>query len=163
MGQDAGALHAPLLSVQDLRTYFHTEDGVVPAGGTLGIVDESGCGKSVERADVATLFREGRHPYTEGLLGSLPNPTEEREELVAIEGVVPSPHADARSPRGPHRGGVVMGTEAAAADTPLVEVRDLYKHFPVRSGLLSRRTGAVHAVDGVSFTLRRGECMGLVR
>ena len=55
-----------------------------------------------------------------------------------------------------------MGTEAAAADTPLVEVRDLYKHFPVRGGLLSRRTGAVHAVDGVSFTLRRGECMGLV-
>ena len=55
-----------------------------------------------------------------------------------------------------------MGTEAEAPGTPLVEVRELYKHFPVRSGLLSRRTGAVHAVDGVSFTLRRGECMGLV-
>ena len=55
-----------------------------------------------------------------------------------------------------------MSTAAAAPETPLVEVRDLSKHFPVRSGLLSRRTGAVHAVDGVSFTLRRGECMGLV-
>ena len=50
-------------------------------------------GKVVERADVVTLFREGRHPYTEGLLGSLPNPAEERDELVAIEGMVPSPHA----------------------------------------------------------------------
>ena len=55
-----------------------------------------------------------------------------------------------------------MSNAAAAPETPLVEVRDLSKHFPVRSGLLSRRTGAVHAVDGVSFTLRRGECMGLV-
>ena len=50
-------------------------------------------GKVVERADVVTLFREGSHPYTEGLLGSLPNPADECDELVAIEGVVPSPHA----------------------------------------------------------------------
>ena len=50
-------------------------------------------GQVVERADVVTLFRDGRHPYTEGLLGSLPNPAEERAELVAIEGMVPSPHA----------------------------------------------------------------------
>ncbi len=55
-----------------------------------------------------------------------------------------------------------MAAPAATPKAPLVEVRDLYKHFPVRGGLLSRRTGAVHAVDGVSFTLQRGECMGLV-
>ena len=56
----------------------------------------------------------------------------------------------------------MTATPAATPTAPLVEVRDLYKHFPVRGGLLSRRTGAVHAVDGVSFTLQRGECMGLV-
>jgi peptide/nickel transport system ATP-binding protein len=45
---------------------------------------------------------------------------------------------------------------------PLLEVRGLAKHFPVRGGVFLRRTGVVHAVDGVSFSLRRGETLGLV-
>ena len=47
-------------------------------------------------------------------------------------------------------------------DAPLLEVRDLEKHYPVRSGLLRRVTGHVEAVDGVSFDVRRGETVGLV-
>ena len=44
----------------------------------------------------------------------------------------------------------------------LLEIRDLVKHFPIKSGLLRRVTNHVKAVDGVSFTLRRGETLGLV-
>jgi oligopeptide transport system ATP-binding protein len=44
----------------------------------------------------------------------------------------------------------------------LLEVRDLVKHFPVSGGVLSKRTGNVRAVDGVSFDLHRGETLGLV-
>jgi oligopeptide transport system ATP-binding protein len=44
----------------------------------------------------------------------------------------------------------------------LVEVRGLKKHFPVRAGLLSRKRVLVRAVDGVSFTIRRGRTLGLV-
>jgi len=44
----------------------------------------------------------------------------------------------------------------------LVEVRDLKMHFPIRSGLLRRVTGAVKAVDGVSFDILEGETLGLV-
>jgi len=47
-------------------------------------------------------------------------------------------------------------------EQPSLEVRDLVKHFPIHSGLLQRRTGAVQAVDGVSFAIRRGETLGLV-
>jgi len=46
--------------------------------------------------------------------------------------------------------------------SPLLEVSDLKKHFIVRSGLLGLRRGFVHAVDGVSFTIHRGETLALV-
>ena len=44
----------------------------------------------------------------------------------------------------------------------LLEVDNLVKHFPVGGGVFARPAGAVRAVDGVSFTLERGETLGLV-
>jgi oligopeptide transport system ATP-binding protein len=44
----------------------------------------------------------------------------------------------------------------------LLEVQNLVKHFPVGGGVFSRPAGAVRAIDGVSFTLNRGETLGLV-
>ena len=46
--------------------------------------------------------------------------------------------------------------------TPVLEVRDLKKHFPVRRGFFGRRVGTVYAVDGISFALNAGETLGLV-
>jgi oligopeptide/dipeptide ABC transporter ATP-binding protein len=44
----------------------------------------------------------------------------------------------------------------------LIEVTNLVKYFPVRGGLLQRVQGWVKAVDGVSFSIRKGETLGLV-
>jgi oligopeptide/dipeptide ABC transporter ATP-binding protein len=44
----------------------------------------------------------------------------------------------------------------------LLEVKDLKKHFPITEGVFKRVTGYVKAVDGVSFTVRKGETLGLV-
>jgi peptide/nickel transport system ATP-binding protein/oligopeptide transport system ATP-binding protein len=46
--------------------------------------------------------------------------------------------------------------------TPLVEIRDLEMHFPIRAGFFQRQVGAVRAVDGVSFDVMQGETLGLV-
>jgi oligopeptide/dipeptide ABC transporter ATP-binding protein len=45
---------------------------------------------------------------------------------------------------------------------PLLQVRDLVKHFPIKGGLLQLPVAWVKAVDGVSFDIQRGETLGLV-
>ncbi len=51
---------------------------------------------------------------------------------------------------------------SAGAKTPVLEVENLKKHFPIKKGLLSRTVGQVYAVDGVSFSIYEGETLGLV-
>ena len=50
-----------------------------------------------------------------------------------------------------------------STERPLLEVRGLRMHFPVTEGIVARRkVGEVKAVDGIDFTVRRGETLGLV-
>src|SRR5437016_5162859 len=50
-----------------------------------------------------------------------------------------------------------------SADNLLLEVEGLKMHFPITRGILiQRRVGAVHAVDGIDFFVRKGETLGLV-
>jgi oligopeptide/dipeptide ABC transporter ATP-binding protein len=54
---------------------------------------------------------------------------------------------------------------AGASDTtavPLLEVRNLVKHFPIQRGILKRTVGQVKAVDDVSYSVHKGETLGLV-
>ena len=51
----------------------------------------------------------------------------------------------------------------SANGAPLIEVKDLVKHFPITRGIVfQRQVGAVKAVDGVSFAVKHGETLGLV-
>jgi oligopeptide/dipeptide ABC transporter ATP-binding protein len=60
----------------------------------------------------------------------------------------------------PLRQSVPAAPRGAADD--LVSVDGLVKHFPVRAGLFRRQVGAVHAVDGIRFGVRRGETLAIV-
>lgn len=57
---------------------------------------------------------------------------------------------------------MTSAASASAATANLVEVKDLYKYFPIHAGLASRHVGDVKAVDGVDFTIKSGETLGLV-
>ena len=48
------------------------------------------------------------------------------------------------------------------SDDILLEVKNLKKHFPIKSSVFSKQKGAVKAVDGISFNIKRGTTMGLV-
>ncbi|MFF5802885.1 ABC transporter ATP-binding protein [Streptomyces sp. NPDC012746] len=52
--------------------------------------------------------------------------------------------------------------QAVDSPEPLLKVTGLVKHFPIHKGLLRRQAGAVKAVDGIDFDVRRGETLGIV-
>ncbi|MFC2072153.1 ABC transporter ATP-binding protein [Chloroflexota bacterium] len=49
-----------------------------------------------------------------------------------------------------------------AKDDVLIEVKNLYKYFPIKDGVLQRKVADLKAVDGISFHIKRGETLGLV-
>ena len=75
------------------------------------------------------------------------------------EGATHLPAVDAGSAA---RGSDRPGSAAPGGAAPLLEVRDLVKHFPIRRGLFSRVSGSVQAVDGVSLSVAPGETLALV-
>jgi len=89
-------------------------------------------GRIVERGSLDEVFYAAKDPYTRRLL----------DAVVRIDSAAP--------------------LRAARTGEPLLEVTDLVKHYPVRRGLLRREVDQVRAVDGVGFTLRQGETLGLV-
>ena len=160
----------------------------------LGIVAEMAnevavmyAGRIVERASGAAIFDDPQHPYTLGLLGSIPKIDETRDRLLAIEGHragtvrpagrLPLPSAlrvrrrrlhragsrAAPARRGPSRRLHPRAGRGTGVMSVLLEVEDLTRHFSVKRGLVFGKTvGVVRAVDGISFTLDRGETLALV-
>jgi peptide/nickel transport system ATP-binding protein len=111
-------------------------------------------GRIVERGSAERVLAAPAHPYTQGLLRSMPTlgPHDQNQ------------HDDNHDKRARREGGKGEGEEGAVAPAPpLLQVRDLVKRFPVTRGVVfQRQVDAVEAVAGVSFELRRGETLGLV-
>ena len=81
--------------MKKMRVELHTSIILIThdLGVVAGLADDvvvMYAGRIVERASVRGIFKGPRHPYTAGLLESIPSMTRERDRLLAIEGVVPS-------------------------------------------------------------------------
>ena len=158
--------------------------------------------RMVEQGRAEAVFHRPRHPYTMGLLRSVPRLDRPRgNRLETIEGLVPNlastltgcrfaprcpfriPICDQEPPLFPtdtgalsrcHRHAEIAAGKIAWAASgagtpqnaleeakPLLSVRNLTKHFPVRAKLGHKRT-VVRAVQDVSFSIYPGETLGLV-
>jgi peptide/nickel transport system ATP-binding protein/oligopeptide transport system ATP-binding protein len=109
----------------------------------LGIVAEMAdevavmySGRVVERAPGPAIFDDPQHPYTLGLLGSIPKIEEQRDRLLAIEGTVPPPF-DLPSGCRFHPRCVFADAACTAQDPPLRQLNDTHRvaclHAPVEA------------------------------
>ncbi len=113
-------------------------------------------GEAVETGTTDDIFNRGEHPYTRALLSAVPK----LGSMGGRERPMRFPVIDIKT-------GATLVPEAEAgvpekASQPLLEVKNLTTRFDIRSGLFGRKSGAVHAVENVSFTLKPGETLSLV-
>lgn len=143
-----------------IRQLQETEDmGVIFITHDLGVVAEIADravvlykGKVVEQGPVKELFHHPRHPYTKGLLNCRPALHVKGERLPVVSDYLEeSEPLDARPPE------PVAGTGGE-----IVRVEDLRVWYPAKKTLLGSVLSYTKAVDGVSFSVYKGETLGLV-
>ncbi|MEQ5777304.1 ABC transporter ATP-binding protein [Thalassospira sp. NFXS8] len=113
-------------------------------------------GDTVETGATADIFVRGEHPYTRALLSAVP-------QLGAMSGKglpLRFPIVDVNTGESP----TVQETSNTVSpeNQPLLEVKNLTTRFPIQGGLFGGSVGAVHAVEDISFSIRKGETLSLV-
>ena len=113
-------------------------------------------GRAVEEGPVGRIFSAPRADYTRDLLAAVPRMG--RGEVSRRTDHVP-PNLSERDPSDAGHG---RGADTAPAPPPVARLKDVEVRYDLRGGLLGRVTHRVHAVEGVSFEIRRGETFSLV-
>ncbi|MEJ5022466.1 ABC transporter ATP-binding protein [Ochrobactrum vermis] len=113
-------------------------------------------GKQVETGRTPDIFRQSKHPYTRALLSAVP-------VLGSMQGYQrPLRFPVVDNATGLSEKPVEVADTVDKADGPVLEVKGLTKRFEIYSGFMARLSGRVHAVENVSFELRKGETLSLV-
>jgi peptide/nickel transport system ATP-binding protein len=115
-------------------------------------------GRVMESGGIEDIFRNAEHPYLKSLMAAVP-----RFNMKAGERLVPLRAVEAET-------GHLLAPEPDAAerlkscgDRPILSVSGVSKAYAIRkSGWFGRPQAQVQALDDVSFSIKRGECLGLV-
>jgi peptide/nickel transport system ATP-binding protein len=113
-------------------------------------------GDQVETGPTDDIFHRGKHPYTRALLSAVPRLGSMGTRMLPLR----FPIIDIKT--GEQQPLVDVNDTVAKNKAPILEVKDLTTRFDIHSGLFGRKTGAVHAVEKVSFDLQEGETLSLV-
>ncbi|MFM8979447.1 MAG: ABC transporter ATP-binding protein [Planctomycetia bacterium] len=129
-------------------------------------------GHLVEYGDVEQIFGAPKHPYTRSLLACRPGLDTRYRRLPTTSTFMSWSLDDEHRlhiQEKPLDPAALKALETQGRDkllapqgAPLLSVRDLQVHFPIKKGLFSRTVGHVKAVDGVSFDVWPGQTLGLV-
>lgn len=116
-------------------------------------------GEIMEAGTRDDIFRNAQHPYLKALFTTVPRFGISRDERLKPLHDIPR---DDEASFGAT--GRLPSTEKPQDDGPLLKVRDLRRQFQLRHNgwFGSRANRTIAAVDGVSFDIKRGECLGLV-
>jgi peptide/nickel transport system ATP-binding protein len=115
----------------------------------------------VEKNNANAIFTEAHHPYTKGLLACRPKLGANPRRLLTVSDFMTEEGKEKIVP--PER--IVVfdkESEKDRSDKVLLEVKDLVTQFPIKGGLFGRTVDHFKAVDSVSFTLKKGQTLGLV-
>jgi peptide/nickel transport system ATP-binding protein len=140
---------------EDMSVLFITHDmGVVAeiADRTLVMFD----GEIVEQGATKDIFTRAKHPYTRALLAAVPRLGSMADHPRPMRfPVVNRSTGESDTPR-------EMPDTTVGSSEPLLAVKNLVTRFDIRSGLLGSVSARIHAVENISFDLRRGETLALV-
>lgn len=116
----------------------------------------------VEQNTTKEIFTSAAHPYTKGLLACRPALDRNPERLLTVSDFMDESGVEKKvDPEKLVKVDKVYNVDEKE-NTPLLEVKDLGVHFPIKGGVFGRTIDNFKAVDGVSFKLRRGMTLGLV-
>lgn len=113
-------------------------------------------GEAVETGPTGQIFHHGQHPYTRALLSAVPRLGSMGDRKLPLR----FPSIDISTGQQFELQDVT--DTVAKTKTPILDVRDLTTRFDIHTGLFGRKTGAVHAVERVSFQVFEGETLALV-
>lgn len=118
-------------------------------------------GVCVEKAKTEDIFLSPQHPYTKGLLNCRPQMHPKARRLPTVSDFVDSGGKE-KSFDMSSLGLKTPSSTPSDANTAILKVKNLSKHFPVKTSFFKRTKEWVKAVDDVSFTLHKGRILGLV-
>ena len=117
-------------------------------------------GDIVETGKTSSLFQNPQHPYTRGLLACRPSMTKNFARLATVSDFMAEDGT--KKDFDEKQLGEKKEKPIDSNEKPLLQIKNMEKHFPIKGGIFGRVQSWVKAVDGVDINVLKGRTLGLV-